>query len=66
MDKEPIFRLRGLRKRAGFLRILFLAGIFLLVIVSTGVADTCRVWEKVDITLQAEKPYRNPCTVFRR
>jgi hypothetical protein len=60
MDRDSVFRLRGLRKRGGFLRILFLAGTFLLVTVSMGVADTCHVWEKVEITLQAEQPYKNP------
>jgi len=70
MDEEPQFRLRGLRQRVGFLRILFLANIFLLVTFSTGFADTCHVWEKLEITLPARKSHRcygfwDGDTVFR-
>ena len=40
--------------------ILFAATIFLLGTFSTGFADTVYVWEKVEITLHAQKQYENP------
>jgi len=60
MDKGPIFRSRVLRKRAVSLLTLFAAVAFLLGTFSTVSAQTHHVWEKVEITLQAEKPYKNP------
>ncbi len=60
MEKEPIFRSRVLRKRAVLLLIFFAAAAFLLGAFSTVSAQTHHVWEKVEITLQAEKPYKNP------
>ncbi len=46
--------------RSGFSLILFAAAAFLLGIFSVGVAGAAGVWEKVEITLHAERTYENP------
>ncbi|MCH8120890.1 MAG: DUF4038 domain-containing protein [Planctomycetes bacterium] len=46
--------------RSEFLLTLFAASAFLLGTFSVGFAGAAQVWEKVEITLYAEKPYENP------
>ncbi|MCH7558872.1 MAG: DUF4038 domain-containing protein [Planctomycetes bacterium] len=46
--------------RSGFLLTLFAAAAFLLGTFSVGFAGAAQVWEKVEITLYAEKSYENP------
>ncbi len=46
--------------RSGFLLTLFAAAAFLLGTFSVGFAGAAQVWEKVEITLYAEKTYENP------
>jgi len=46
--------------KSGFSLILFAASAFLLVTFGLGKAGAAGVWEKVEITLHAEKTYENP------
>jgi hypothetical protein len=46
--------------RPGFSLTLFTAAAFLLGTFSVGFADAAQVWEKVEISLYAEKTYENP------
>jgi len=46
--------------RSGFLLTLFAAATFLLVMFNTSFAGEVNVWEKVEISLYAEKSYENP------
>jgi len=46
--------------KSGFSLTLSAAAVFLLVTFSTGIACAAGVWEKVEITLYAEKSYENP------
>jgi len=46
--------------KSGFSLSLFASAAFLLVTFSTGIACAAGVWEKVEITLYAEKSYENP------
>jgi hypothetical protein len=60
MLRHRIFKLNGLKKRAVSTLTLSVAMVVLLGTFNTVMAETYHVWEKVEITLQAKKPYENP------
>ncbi|MHC4460275.1 MAG: apiosidase-like domain-containing protein [Planctomycetota bacterium] len=60
MERIVMFLIRRLRGRAVFSLTLFVAAIVLLGGCTVVPAETCHLWQKVEITLQAEKSYENP------